>query len=103
MDEEQQQLMKTLSANIKKQRKTQKLTQEELAQKANLSPITISKIERSQVWPTSDTLKKLSKALQIPTTSLFSHNNSTHSEKKEYTHLETRINEIYDLLLKKLK
>jgi transcriptional regulator with XRE-family HTH domain len=55
-----------LAENIKKYRSKQRLTQEGLARKANISYNTIIKLESSGITdPRMETLKKLAKALDI--------------------------------------
>jgi len=52
-------LLLTLSINLKKQRNRQKWTQAELAEKANISINFLSDIETSKKWPSPATLVKL--------------------------------------------
>ncbi len=47
------------------------LTQEELAEKAGVSPSTIVNIERAQTVPHFRTIRKLAHALDVDPTSLF--------------------------------
>ncbi len=47
------------------------LTQEELAEKAGVSPSTIVNIERDQTMPHFRTIRKLAHALDVDPTSLF--------------------------------
>lgn len=55
-----------IGEKIKKVRNDKGLTQEELAQKANISYITLVKIEQGKVEnPTMKTLQKIAKALEI--------------------------------------
>lgn len=55
-----------IGEKIKKVRNDKGLTQEELAQKANISYITLVKIEQEKVEnPTMKTLQKIAKALEI--------------------------------------
>jgi transcriptional regulator with XRE-family HTH domain len=46
------------------------LTQEELATRANLQPLTISRIETDKVEPRYSTIRKLAKALDVDPTEL---------------------------------
>ena len=64
-------LRKTLSLNIKKQRKILGLTQEKLAEAANLSSQTINDIEGCRMWVSDKTILKLSKVLHIDAYRLF--------------------------------
>lgn len=55
-----------IGEKIKKIRNDQNLTQEELAQKAEISYITLVKIEQGKVEnPTMKTLQKIAKALAV--------------------------------------
>lgn len=56
-------LRKILSKNIKDRRKLLSLTQEKLAEAADLSPQTINDIEGCRTWVSDKTLLKLSKVL----------------------------------------
>lgn len=60
-----------LSKNLKSERKKKDLTQEELAEKAGLSPDAIQMIERKKRWPTLATLEAISKALKVHAVDLF--------------------------------
>jgi len=64
-------LRKTLSLNIKKQRKILGLTQEKLAEAANLSSQTINDIEGCRMWVSDNTILKLAKVLHIDAYQLF--------------------------------
>ncbi|MGG4011453.1 helix-turn-helix domain-containing protein [Bacillus smithii] len=60
----------TLGENIKMHRKNAKLTQMELAQKANISRSYLADVERDRYNPSIDTIKALAAALNVPVTSL---------------------------------
>jgi transcriptional regulator with XRE-family HTH domain len=60
-----------LSYNIKRIRKMQKLSQEQLAEKANVSKDTINSIESRRVWPSDKTLSLICSALDCDVFSLF--------------------------------
>jgi transcriptional regulator with XRE-family HTH domain len=64
-------LRKTLSANIKKHRELAGLTQEKLAEKAEISANMINDIEGCRTWVSDKTLEKLTTALKIETYRLF--------------------------------
>jgi len=64
-------LRRTLSLNIKKQRKVLGLTQEKLAEAANLSSQTINDIEGCRMWVSDNTILKLAKVLHIDAYQLF--------------------------------
>lgn len=55
-----------ISSKIKNLRKSQKLTQAELALKANISRSYLADIERNRYNPSVDTLKSLANALDVP-------------------------------------
>jgi len=59
-----------LAANLAHWRKTRGFTQEELAQRANVSVSTIRKIEQGQLNPRMETVRKIAEALRIHTTKL---------------------------------
>lgn len=60
-----------LGENVKRIRKEQKLTQFQLAEKADLSEETIKNIELSRCWTSDKNLAKLTKALQVDIHCLF--------------------------------
>jgi len=64
-------LRKTLSANIKKHREFLGLTQEKLAEKAEISANMINDIEGCRSWISDKTLANLATALQVETYRLF--------------------------------
>ena len=58
-------LEEILGHNVRGFRKSLDLTQEKLAEKADLHPTFVGDIERANANVTIDTLKKLSKALKV--------------------------------------
>jgi transcriptional regulator with XRE-family HTH domain len=64
-------LRRTLSLNIKKQRKILGLTQEKLAEVADLSSQTINDIEGCRMWVSDKTILKLAKVLHTDAYLLF--------------------------------
>jgi transcriptional regulator with XRE-family HTH domain len=62
---ESEKLREILSYNIKKERKKLGLTQEKLAEIADLSSQTINDIEGCRMWVSDKTMSKLSKVLHI--------------------------------------
>ncbi|MGA2246806.1 MAG: helix-turn-helix transcriptional regulator [Verrucomicrobiota bacterium] len=56
---------KKIGENIRKFRKKSGMTQEKLAEKANLHSVYISQVERADRAPTIETLLKITKALGI--------------------------------------
>ncbi len=90
---------------IKEFRKQLKMTVAEVAKQANLSPGMLSKIENGNTSPSLATLQALSKALNVPVTSLF----RKYEEERDCTYVEagkgltinrqgTRAGHIYQLL-----
>ncbi len=58
-------LSKKISIKIMLERQKRKLSQEELAEYANLSRNTIGKLERGETSPTIDTLERIAKVFEI--------------------------------------
>ena len=63
--------IETLGFNIKVERMRKKITQAELAEKADISMNTIQKIEAGNLTPSSLILFDISKALEIPLIDLY--------------------------------
>ena len=59
-----------IGKKVKEARMRRLLTQEELAEKAGVSPSTIVNIERDQTVPHFRTIRKLAEALNVDPTSL---------------------------------
>ena len=64
-------IKKRLGENVKRIRKEQKLTQFQLAEKAELSEETVKNIELSRCWTSNKNLANLTKALEVDIHSLF--------------------------------
>lgn len=64
-------LQKRLSVNLKKARKTLSLSQEKLAEEAQISVQMMNDIEGCRRWPSEKTLSKLANALQTDVYTLF--------------------------------
>ena len=64
-------LKSRLSANIKKFRRERRLSQFELAERAELSEQTINSIESRRLWPSDKTLIKICGVLNIDVYQLF--------------------------------
>lgn len=60
-----------LGENVKRIRKEQKLTQFQLAEKAELSEETVKNIELSRCWTSDKNLAKITKALNVDIHTLF--------------------------------
>ena len=69
-----------LGENVKRIRKSLKLTQFELAEKAELSEETVKNIELSRCWTSDKNLAKLTKALDVDIHTLFLPVHSSFSE-----------------------
>jgi DNA-binding XRE family transcriptional regulator len=70
-------LRKTLSLNMKKYRKQLKVSQEKLAELADLSPQTINDIEGCRMWVSDKTIAKLTSVFHIEAYQLFLPENMT--------------------------
>jgi transcriptional regulator with XRE-family HTH domain len=68
---EEKQFLIFLGQEIAKQRKKQGLTQLDLASLVNMEKPTITRLEKGRTNPTSLTLLKISKALNIPISKFF--------------------------------
>jgi len=62
---------KDIGANVRTFRKKAGLSQENLAEKADLHPVYISQVERGTKAVSVEALWKLSRALHVPMSSLF--------------------------------
>ena len=71
MEDKSSNLRKILAVNIKKQREKLGITQENLAEKADISAAMMNDIEGCRTWISDKTLKNLSSALKIDTYRLF--------------------------------
>ena len=81
-----------LGENIKRIRKLKKLTQFELAEKANVSEDTIKSLEQGRTWCSDKTLTQISDALEIDVVKLFIPIDSSFKDDKENsTQLKTTI------------
>ena len=65
---------------VRNLRQHKKMSQEELAFKAGLSPAHLGQIERAQKKPTLETIGRLAEALEVPVANLFSCEASVSSE-----------------------
>ena len=64
-------IRKVIAANIKKYRKQLNMTQEKLAEKADISTTYVANIECGKTWVSDKTLEKISEALHVATYQLF--------------------------------
>lgn len=60
-----------LAENLKRIRKSQKLTQFQLAEMIGMSEETIKNVELSRAWPSEKTLSQISEALNVDVCHLF--------------------------------
>lgn len=58
-------IQKRLAENLKRLRKEQKLTQFELAEKANISEAMVKSVELCLSWPSDKTLTQLAEVLEV--------------------------------------
>ena len=72
-----------LGENIKQIRKSKKLTQFELAEKANVSEDTIKSLEQGRTWCSDKTLSQITEALEIDVVKLFTPIGTSFKENKE--------------------
>jgi transcriptional regulator with XRE-family HTH domain len=71
MKEKPEKIRQILAQNIKKRRESIGMTQEELAERANLSLQTINTIEGCRMWISDKSITRLAKALNIEIFQLF--------------------------------
>ena len=64
-------LKELLAENIKTKRYVLRLTQSELAEKADLSLIAVQRAESGKLWPVYSTIEALAKALELEPQELF--------------------------------
>lgn len=76
-------IQKRLGENIKKQRKEKKLTQFQLAEKADVSEDTIKSLEQGRTWLSDKTLSQITEALDIDVVQLFMPVGSSFKQNKE--------------------
>lgn len=74
-----------LGENIKQIRKAKKLTQFELAEKANVSEDTIKSLEQGRTWCSDKTLSQITEALEIDVVKLFTPVGDSFKKDKENT------------------
>lgn len=64
-------LLKTFGGNLSAIRRSRKVTQQELAEKLNMSVVAIAYFETGKRWPRLDTIYRLSKALNVRVSDFF--------------------------------
>lgn len=60
-----------IAYNVRKFRELKKLTQQQLAEKSEITPLALCKIEGAKVWPKDSSLENIANALEIDITMLF--------------------------------
>jgi len=63
--------LKAFGKRLADVRRSRKLTQEQLAEKADITPLSVAYIEQGRRWPRLATLQKLAKCLGVPVSELF--------------------------------
>ena len=64
-------IRQVVAANVRKYRKLSNMTQDKLAEKADISTTYVANIECGKTWISDKTLEKISKSLHIETYQLF--------------------------------
>lgn len=95
MDKQKRWVTLETANQIKYYRHKKRMSQEELALKANLNPAYFGQIERGLKCPTVDSLYKISSALEIPLSELvhFSNNNLSQTHLDRLKSIASRIPE----------
>lgn len=89
---ENENLKSLLSINLKKFRREHRLSQFDLAERAELSEQTINSIEGCRLWPSDKTLIKICGVLKIQVYQLFLPEfNPFAYQEQEYNHLKTSV------------
>jgi len=70
-DSKESKYLKAFGKRVAEIRKSRGLTQEQLAEKADVTSLSISYIEQGRRWPRLLTLQKLAKCLGVPVADLF--------------------------------
>lgn len=68
---QEQKLMKSFGKRVAEVRKSRGVTQQELAERTNLSVVAIAYIETGKRWARLGTLSKIAKALKVTINDLF--------------------------------
>ncbi len=85
-----------LGNNIRQIRREKDLSQEALAEFADINVTFLGKIERGQANPTIETLLKISRAFEMPVTKLFEYPQSIYGNTNDDSRLEALISEFAD-------
>lgn len=70
-DPSEAKLLKAFGKRVAEVRRSRGLTQEQLAEKANVTTLSMSFIEQGRRWPRLATLQKLAKCLGVPVAEFF--------------------------------
>ena len=96
-------IQKHLAENLKRLRKEQKLTQFELAEKANISEAMVKSVELAQSWPSDKTLTQLAEALDVDIFKFFIPSDTNNYIDKTFSHeLKDIVTKNYNLYLRNL-
>lgn len=92
-----------LAHNLKRLRKNRKLTQFELAEKANISEAMVKSIELSLAWPSDKTLSQLSEALDADIVNFFlPTNNESFINSSLFSNIKEVVTENYNEYLQSI-
>jgi transcriptional regulator with XRE-family HTH domain len=70
-DPKESKYLKAFGKRLADVRRTRGLTQEQLAERADVTPLSIGYIEQGRRWPRLVTLQKLAKCLNVPVGEFF--------------------------------
>lgn len=70
-DVSESKLLKAFGKRVAEVRRSRNLTQEQLAEKTDISPLSISFIEQGRRWPRIATLQRIADCLGVPLAELF--------------------------------
>lgn len=94
-------IQRRLAENLKRLRKERKLTQFELAEKANISEAMIKSVELCLSWPSEKTLTQLAEALEVDILKFFIPSDTTSQmDKKLFCELKDVITRNYNTYLR---
>ena len=100
---ESEKLREILSCNLKKERKKMGLTQEKLAEIADLSSQTINDIEGCRMWVSDKTMIKLAKVLHIEAYQLLIPTSSDEPATTEFNNQEKLLFDLEDRVIRNIR
>jgi transcriptional regulator with XRE-family HTH domain len=100
---ESEKLREILSYNLKKERKKLGLTQEKLAEIADLSSQTINDIEGCRMWVSDKTMIKLAKVLHIEAYQLLIPTSSDEPATTEFNNQEKLLFDLEDRVIRNIR